>query len=46
MTHATANLTTQDAISRGRSERAAAFARFLAWANPFHTARPFGEVTA
>ncbi|WP_424972518.1 hypothetical protein [Dinoroseobacter sp. S76] len=34
MTQATATLTTQDAIARGRTERAAAFAQFLAWA--FH----------
>ncbi|WP_424976414.1 hypothetical protein [Dinoroseobacter sp. S124A] len=38
MTHATATLTTQDAIARGRSERAAAFALFLRWAFPGHSA--------
>lgn len=37
MTQATATLTTQDAIARGRTERAAAFAQFLAWA--FHAHR-------
>ncbi|MDD9716756.1 hypothetical protein PVW48_08380 [Dinoroseobacter sp. PD6] len=46
MTHATATLTTQAAIARGRQARSAAFARLLAWANPFHAARPAMEVTA
>jgi hypothetical protein len=46
MTHATASLTTQDAIARGRRERAQAFAAFITLILPHHAARPDGEVTA
>lgn len=39
MTHATATWTTQDAIARGRSERAQAFSALLRWMVPSFATR-------
>lgn len=46
MTYATATLTTQDAIARGRSERAQAFSALLRWMGPSFAARPTQGATA